>query len=149
MRKTLLFLFALCLAVPAFADTGMITMRSSHNVPQTAERLEKLIKEKGLTLFAVVNHQANAEKVGLSLRPTTLVIFGNPKLGTPLMHCKQTVALDLPQKALIWEDAKGRTWLSYNDPHYLARRHEITGCHAVVKKIGGALKGLATGATQP
>jgi uncharacterized protein (DUF302 family) len=83
------------------------------------------------------------------LRPTELVIFGNPKVGAPLMQCSQTVAIDLPQKALIWQDESGQVWLTYNDPQYLAKRHEIGGCKAVLDKVRNALKNFAKTATQP
>ena len=133
----------------AYADNGMISVRSSHEVKATADRLENALKQKGMTVFARINHAAGAQKVGKKLRPTELLVFGNPKVGTPLMQCRQSTAIDLPQKALIWEDEKGQVWLSYNDPNYLVERHGITGCDEVIKKIETALKNFAEAATMP
>ncbi len=100
-----------------------------------------------MTVFARINHAEGAEKVGKQLRPTELIIFGNPKVGAPLMQCGQSVAIDLPQKALIWEDEAGQVWLSYNDPKYLAKRHSINDCDEVIKKIETALGNFAKTAT--
>ncbi len=122
---------------------GIIRVKSHHSVKQTADRLESLVKEKGLTLFIRINHAENAKKVGKNLRPTELLVFGNPNIGTPLMNCKQSVAIDLPQKALIWEDETDQVWIAYNDPQYLVDRHSITGCDDVIRKIEQALSKLA------
>lgn len=139
---------ALVLSSQAYAaDNGVITIASTHNVKDTADRLEKALAAKGMTLFKRVDHSAGAKSVGQSLRPTELVIFGNPKIGTPLMNCSQTAALDLPQKALIWQDADGKVWYSYNDPEYMKKRHSVKGCDAVVTKIGKALGNFAKAAT--
>lgn len=134
------------LGVSAAADE-MINVKSAHSVEQTANRLEKVLEAKGMTLFTRIDHAAGAAKVGEELRPTELLIFGNPKVGTPLMQCSQTVAIDLPQKALIWEDNEGTVWFSYNDPAYLAERHAITGCDEVLAKVTGALGAFAAKAT--
>ena len=131
------------------AGEGMVNVKSPHSVAITVERLQKLLAEKGMTVSITVDHAAGARKAGLELRPTSLIVFGNPKVGTPLMRCQQTVAMDLPQKALIWEDAQGEVWLSYNDPAYLAERHGVEGCEEVLKKIAGALRNFASGATAP
>jgi uncharacterized protein (DUF302 family) len=146
--RSVLVISALLFATLTHGAEGMVTVRSNHDVTATADKLESALKAKGMTVMARVNHQQNAEKVGLELRPTELVIFGNPKVGTPLMHCAQTVAIDLPQKALIWEDADGVVWLGYNDPQYLKQRHEIEGCDEVLMKINGALAGFANAATK-
>ena len=127
----------------AYADDGLVSLKSPHNVNTTANRLENILKQKGMTVFIRIDHAEGAQKVGRDLRPTELIIFGNPKVGTPLMQCRQCVAIDLPQKALIWEDAQGQVWLSYNDPNYLVNRHRITGCSEVVKKIQSALSNFA------
>lgn len=131
-----------------YAENGLITIKSSHSVKQTVDRLESVLKEKGMTVFTRVNHADNAEKVGLELRPTELLIFGNPKVGTPLMQCSQSAAIDLPQKALAYEDQAGQVWLAYNNPHYMANRHKITGCDEVIKKIENALKNFSNAATK-
>ena len=140
-----LFLFASTI----YADDGLISLKSSHNVKTTADRLENALKQKGMTVFIRIDHAAGAQKVGKKLRPTELVVFGNPKVGTPLMLCSQSTAIDLPQKALIWEDQEGTVWFSYNDPNYLVERHGITGCAEVLKKIEKALSNFAKAATMP
>ena len=129
-------------------DKGIVHVKSSYDVGNTADKLEAVLKNKGMTVFARIDHALGAEKVGKNLRDTQLVIFGNPKVGTPLMQCAQSVALDLPQKALIWQDEQGQVWLSYNDPSYLAQRHNIQGCDAVLKKVSGALAKFAKAATE-
>jgi len=131
----------------AIADSSMVTVKSAHSVSKTADRLESVLKAKGMTVFTRINHVEGAKKVDKELRPTELVIFGNPKVGTPLMQCAQTVAIDLPQKALIWEDESGAVWLAYNDPTYLAKRHAIEGCEKVLNKVKGALGKFAAKAT--
>ncbi len=102
---------------------GLVTVPSTHDVKETIDRLENDMKSKGMTIFARIDHAAGAKAVGLSLRPTELLIFGNAKAGTPLMQAHQTLGIDLPLKALAWEDAAGKVWLSYNDPGWLAARH--------------------------
>ena len=133
----------------SLADNGMIDVKSHHNVKTTADRLVSALKNKGMTVFTRIDHSAGAQSVGKTLRPTEVVIFGNPKVGTPLMNCQQSVAIDLPQKALIWEDNAKQTWLSYNKPEYLASRHKIEGCEKLIKKIGNVLNNFATAATTP
>ena len=150
MQKLLLSLISIFLfSSLAIADNGIISIKSSHNVKVTADRLEKSLKMKGMTVFTRINHAAGAQKVGKKLRPTELVIFGNPKVGTPLMQCNQSIAIDLPLKALIWEDEEGQVWFSYNDPKYLAQRHELKGCDETIKKIEGALGNFSKAATKP
>ncbi len=140
MRKLMLSSLLIVFFSPlAIADNGLISMKSAHSVKVTADRLEKALLTKGMTVFIRIDHAEGAHKVGKKLRPTELIIFGNPKVGTPLMQCSQRVAIDLPQKALIWEDEDKQVWLSYNDPEYLAKRHDIKGCDAVLKKIENAL----------
>ena len=149
MKQTfLLALFALLIVPPVFADNGVISVESSHSVADTSMRLEKILRDKGMTIFARVDHGKGAEKVGKGLRPTELLIFGNPKSGSVLMQCNQTAGLDLPQKALIWEDRMGKTWISYNDPVWLARRHNLIGCGSMVSKIKSALDRFVTEAAK-
>ena len=143
------FIFVLVSALSVSAEPGLINLKSSHDVKNTADRLETVLKEKGMNVFLRINHTEGARKVGQELRPTELLIFGNPKVGTPLMQCSQTAAIDLPQKALIWQDESGQVWLTYNDPQYLTMRHEIEGCKAVLDKVRNALKNFAQAATQP
>ena len=134
----------------AFAETsdGVIRIKSQHSVSDTVDKLESALKNRGMTIFKRVSHSDGAAKVGLELRPTQLLIFGNPSVGTLLMQCQQLAALDLPQKALVYEDANGQVWLAYNDPEYIADRHNITGCDDVVSKISSALFNFSMAATR-
>ena len=150
MRTLLLsFISLVFFSASALADNGLIRIKSVHNVKSTADRLEKALTLKGMTVFARINHAEGAQKVGKTLRPTELIIFGNPKVGTPLMQCSQSVAIDLPQKALISEGEDGQVWLSYNAPRYLADRHNIKGCDDVITTIENALANFAKTATMP
>jgi len=133
----------------AGAVPGLAKMRSSHSTAKTLERFESILKEKGIHLFARVVHADGAAKAKLTLRPTTLLIFGNPQVGTPLMQSQQTIGIDLPLHVLVWEDERGTTWLGYNEPAYLAKRHEITDRGDSVKAMTAALKSLADAATAP
>jgi len=141
------FVAFLLLQSVAVADNGLINMKSPYDVTATTDRLEESLTAKGMTVFARINHTEGALKVGKELRPTVLIIFGNPKVGTPLMQCAQSVAIELPQKALIWEDENRQVWLSYNDPVYLARRHNIENCDEHINKISNALGNFARVAT--
>ncbi len=150
MRYLLCTLMAMFFFAPVtYADNGIISIKSSHDVKTTVDRLENILREKGMTVFIRINHAEGAQKVGKKLRPTELIIFGNPKVGTPLMQCGQSVGIDLPQKALIWQDEAGQAWLSYNDPKYLASRHSIKECGEAIKKIEKALGNFARMATVP
>ena len=142
---------ALCVwGVQAMAADGLITLRSGYEPRETMNRLETEVKAKGLTIFARIDHAAGAAEVGLSLRPTELLIFGNAKGGTPLMQAVQTIAIDLPLKALVWQDASGNTWLSYNDPNWLAKRHGLGHeADAPIKAISAALDAMTKTATAP
>jgi len=104
-------------------SNGIIDKRSNHSVDETVEKLKGILQAKGVSLFALVDHSGEAEKAGLKMRPTKLLIFGSPKAGTPLMLAAPSVAIDLPLKILIWEDGQGAVWLSYNSPAYLQKRH--------------------------
>ena len=131
-----------------FAADGLIQLKSNHSVKQTTKNLVKVLEKKGMTVFDVIKHKKGAHKVGKKLRPTTVVIFGNPKVGTPLMQCAQTAAIDLPQKALIYKDANGQVWYAYNSPQYLVARHNIKGCEKPLAKITKALGNFARAATK-
>ena len=147
IRGLLLLCSGIFLFTPTYslAADGLIAMKSAHKVEETVARLEKVLQDKDMTIFAKVDHAAGAKKVGKSLRPTQLLIFGNPQGGTPFMECDQTVGIDLPLKALIWEDAEGQVWLGYNDPAYIAARHGVSDC-PVAGKIKGALENFAKAA---
>jgi len=129
-------------SVAASAADGLIELKSPHAAKATMDKLEELVKQRGLSVFARIDHAAGAAKVNKSLRATELLIFGNPQGGTPLMECAQTAGIDLPLKALVWEDAAGQVWLGYNDPAYLAQRHGAAAC-PVVENLRKALGGLA------
>ena len=140
MRKIIVGLVLGCLFTASVAaGEGMISIKSAHSVSDTADRLENILGAKGMTVFARIDHAAGAKKAGKTLPPTQLLIFGNPKIGTPLMLCSPSIAIDLPQKALISEDAAGTTWISYNDPMFLKLRHNTQGCDEVLKKVAMAL----------
>ncbi len=149
MRNTAIFtlILGLVFAAPAMAAEGMISIKSDHGVKATADKLVRELQNKGVTVFKRINHAEGAKSVGIVIRPTVLVIFGNPKAGTPLIMCQRSVAIDLPQKALIWEDSQGQTWLGYNDPYYLALRHQIKGCEEPLERLSKSLRNFANFAT--
>jgi len=134
------------LSATAFGADGLVAVKSPYDAKQTMNRLEELVKQRGLTVFARIDHAAGAAKIGKTLRPTELLIFGNPQGGTPFMECAQTAGIDLPLKALVWEDASAQVWLGYNDPAFLAKRHEVPDC-AVAANLAKALAGLGAAAT--
>ena len=148
---TLSTTLAMCLvfSVAARAADGLISVPSPHSVSATLDKLEMALKSKGMTVFTRINHAGNADAAGLSLRPTEVLIFGNPKIGTPLMNCSQSIAIDLPQKMLAWQDEAGDVYLGYNAPEYLKSRHASSGCDAVFEKVAGALANFAKAATSP
>jgi uncharacterized protein (DUF302 family) len=121
---------------------GFVTVKSAHGVKQTVARLESEVKSAGASVIATVDHAAGAAKVGGKLRPTVLVIFGNPKLGTPILQCAQTAGIDLPVRALVWEDDRGDVWLGYDDPAHIADRHGAKGCDEAVNNMATKLGAL-------
>ena len=129
----------------AAAADGLVEVKSPHSAKDTMTRLEDGVKQRGLTVFARIDHAAGATRIGKTLRPTEVLIFGNPAGGTPFMECAQTAGIDLPLKALVWEDASAQVWLGYNDPAYLAQRHGVAQCPAV-EGLRKALAGLAEAA---
>jgi uncharacterized protein (DUF302 family) len=133
------------LASLAGAADGLVALRSPHSAKETMNRLEEIVKQRGLNVFARIDHAAGASKVGKTLRPTEVLVFGNPQGGTPFMECAQTAGIDLPLKALVWEDASSQVWLGYNDPAYLAQRHGVAQC-PVVENLRKALAGVAEAA---
>ena len=149
MRQLLsIFISFFVIANTVIAGEGLVKVSSPYNVKTTADKLETVLKAKGMTIFARIDHAMGAQKVGETLRPTELIIFGNPKVGTALMLCDQDTGIDLPLKALITEDEAGLIWLSYNHPQSLAKRYALKGCDAVLKKIEAALGNFAKAATQ-
>jgi uncharacterized protein (DUF302 family) len=150
MNKTvLILLLSVFMAGNAAAQGGLVSVKSNHDVATTANRLESALKEKGVTIFARVDHAAGAQRVGQTLKPTLLIIFGNPAMGTPLIQRSRSIGIDLPLKALIWEDTAGQVWFTYNAPDYLAHRHGITEMGDVIQKMTQALSNFAMAATLP
>ncbi|HXW71832.1 MAG TPA: DUF302 domain-containing protein [Methylocella sp.] len=128
-------------------NNGLVSIRSARSVTDALAAVEAALSEKGLMIFARIDHAAGAAEAGMPLRPTILIIFGNPRAGTPLMQAKQTVGIDLPLKLLVWEDEEGAVWLTYNDPTWLVRRHKI-GADAgpAVDAMGALLAAIARSA---
>ena len=146
LRLRLVFIALLVsLASLATAADGLIAIKSPYGAKETMNRVEDNARQRGLTVFARVDHAAGAAKVGKTLRPTEVLIFGNPQGGTPLMECAQTAGIDLPLKALVWEDASAQVWLGYNDPAFLAQRHGAPQC-PVIENLSKALSSLAQAA---
>ncbi len=139
-----LFLAPVAVAAPL---EGLVIVEGAHDVPATVQRLKEAVEGAGLTLFATIDHAAGAEGVGLALRPTVLVVFGNPKVGTPLMQAGQTAGLDLPLRVLVYEDADGKTWLAYDDPAWIAARHAAEAAPSL-PKMKEALPALVHGAAR-
>ncbi|QLC72759.1 DUF302 domain-containing protein [Pseudomonas sp. LPB0260] len=146
--RSLSSLALLLCSVLAQAADGLVVLPSPHSAADTMNRLELAVKQRGLQVFARIDHAAGAAKVGQALRPTELLIFGNPQGGTPLLQCAQSAGIDLPLKALVWEDAAAQVWLGYNDPAHIAERHEIAQC-PVVGKLSEALADIAASVVTP
>jgi uncharacterized protein (DUF302 family) len=128
---------------------GMIAVKSVHSAKVTMDKFEAVVKAASMNVFARVDHAAGAQRIGKTLRPTEVLIWGNPQGGTPLMECSQTVGIDLPQKALVWQDQKGDVYLGWNDPvHLVANRHEAKGCEAVTANVAKAIASFAKQATE-
>jgi len=148
MRVALVLVVIVLMAAPAApAESGLVSVRSAHGVAETLDRLEKAAKEAGVAVAPRIDHAASAAKGGQTLRPTALLLFANPKLGTPLMQARQTIGIDLPLKALAWEDERGQVWLTYNAPAYLAGRHNLPA--DAVEPMRQALERLVERATRP
>ncbi|MGR5208119.1 MULTISPECIES: DUF302 domain-containing protein [Vibrio] len=141
-------LAAVLASFTVLAQESLIRVASQHSVQDTADKLVSIAQEKGLNVFARINHHENADKADMLLRPTEVIVFGNPKVGTPLMLCSQEVAIDLPQKVLVYEDVHGQAWLVYNNPDYLKLRHNIEGCDEVLARVSSVLGQLTNAAAQ-
>ena len=127
---------------------GLTSIQSRFGPKETMDRLQAEIRAQGMTVFARIDHAAGAAEVGLTLAPTELIIFGNARGGTPLMQSAQTVGIDLPLKALVWEDASGKTWISYNEASWIAQRHNIPNTEPTVSKMTVALSAMSRKATE-
>jgi uncharacterized protein (DUF302 family) len=128
------------------SDVEMISKKSPYSVVTTMDKLEATLKAKDVWVVARVNHAAAAKKVGMDMRDTELIIFGNPKLGTPLMINQQSTAMDLPLKILVWKDAAGQVWVGYDNPQALVKRHALAGQEEIIKKMQGALENFSNAA---
>ena len=148
LRTTTLALLTATASLAAHAAEGLIAVKNPHTATVTADKLAAVLGERGLKLFARIDHAAGAASINQKLRPTEVLIFGNPQGGTPFMACQQSVGIDLPLKALVWQDEAGQVWFGYNDPAWLAARHGAGSC-PVVPNLAKALAGLAAAATAP
>jgi uncharacterized protein (DUF302 family) len=157
MKKFVLSLAALSLgacttmAPPANPQGvhGMIAIKSAHSPKVTMDRFEAAVKAASMNIFARVDHAAGAQRIGKTLRPTEVLIWGSPPGGTPMLECAQTVGIDLPQKALVWQDSKGDVYLGWNDPaHLINIRHATAGCEGVTSNVGKAITNFAKQATE-
>ncbi len=150
--RPILFVTLVALALGAAlaqSPAGLVTLESANDVDTTQSKLEAALEEAGLMLVLVIDHAENAAGAGLELLPTRLVIFGNPEAGTPLMQRARSVAIDLPQKMLVWQDEAGAVFVSYNSPYYLGARHGLTGEDERLRMMADALANLAKAATRP
>jgi uncharacterized protein (DUF302 family) len=148
MKKIAVAVLLLVASVSAYAgDNGLINKKSKYSVTETIDRMEKALKEKGIGVALRWNHAERAEQVGIPLRPTELLVFGNPKLGSNFFTSQQSSGIDLPLKVLAYEDEKGQVWLTYNDPQYIANRHGIKDRDEVVAKMSKALDNFSSVAT--
>ena len=148
MRPILATVVLVLVSAATQAADGLIAVKSPHSPKVTMDRLESVVVSKGMKVFARIDHAAGAASIGQPLRPTELIIFGNPKGGTPLMQCAQSAGIDLPLKAMVWQDPDGQTWLGYNDPVWIAARHGAGEC-PVVPNMAKALSAFSSAATAP
>lgn len=147
MRFAAILMLFLLTGCATTVDDGLRTVASNYDVPTTVERLEAALTKRGMTIFNTIDHAAGAASVNQSLRPTVLVVFGNPRVGSRLMNCEQRAGIDLPMKALIYEDEDGRTQLAYNPGSWIAGRHGLDACSGVVQNVNNALAAFANAAT--
>jgi uncharacterized protein (DUF302 family) len=148
VKKSLILILLIVLSPLALGD-GLIKKPSANSVQDTVKRLSAVLEKKGIKVFANIDHQSNAEGVKLELGKVQLLLFGNPRLGTPLMQSNPTAGIDLPMKVLVWEDREGKVWLAYNDPSYMVQRHGIKDRQEIVKKMSMALNNMTNAAISP
>lgn len=147
MRLLIVMWMVLGLSLPAWAADELTVSSSKHSVKETLDRLAAALKDKGITPVARVDHAAAAKGAGLELKPTEVLLFGNPKLGTPLMQANRHIAIDLPMKVLAWEDETGKVWIGYTSPETLKARYKLEGRDEVLKTMAGALAAFAAAAS--
>ena len=145
----IVFSLLFCTAIHAHEIEGMVYKKSANSVEKTLDRMETILKEKGVAIIARVEHSQSAKKLNIELRPTALLIFGNPQLGSHFFTSHQSAGIDLPLKVLAWQDEKGQVWIAYNDPQYIAKRHGIADREEIVKKMTGALDKFTEFAIKP
>ena len=148
MKNVWVLLSMLLISFSANADNGMKTIASKHSFADTQSRLEAVLKEKSLTVFAMIDHADGAQKMGLKMLPATVTIFGNPKGGTPFMVASPESAIDFPLKGLVWENAQGKVFYSYNKMSWIVSRHHIKGENPLAKKLDGLLAAIAKATTE-
>jgi uncharacterized protein (DUF302 family) len=149
MKRAILTVIATALVMASgAAQAELVRKQSPHSVSETIDRLEAAVKGRGLTVFARIDHAGGAKKVDMPLRPTELIIFGSPKVGTPLLQARQTMGLDLPLRALAWQDESGKVWLAYEAPADMAAAHGLPKDNAVIKQITGALDNFTNAAVK-
>jgi uncharacterized protein (DUF302 family) len=148
MRILALFLSAAWLAVPHAAEAEILRIQASQKVPQVVAKLVKNAKARGLRIFATIDHAAGARKAGMNLRPMVLVVFGNPKIGTPLLKASATMGLELPIRVLVWQDKQGRVWVGYTPASFMARRRGVPKDHPLIKRIAKVLGVLTANAAR-
>lgn len=150
MKFKVMFLIGIfTMSSSVMASEGLLTFASSHSVAETTDRLVVALKRKQMKIFSRIDHAASAKALGLDLRPTELVIFGNPKIGSKLMQCGQTVAIELPMKALVWQNSDGKVQVGFNAPTYLKQRHGLAECDGILEKVSAALTHFGKTATAP
>lgn len=150
MLRPMLFLLAVTLfTTPAFASNGVVSLSSANSFEATVEKFQSALEAKGLKPAFELDHQANAQGVDLTLHKARLILFGNPKMGTPLMMASPTMGLDLPLKVLIWQDPAGQVFVTYNEPGYLEQRHQVAGKAALFNKMRAVLESLTSSAVKP
>lgn len=150
MKRIFLALGVIVIAATgAFADDGLVRKQSPHDVATTMDRLESALTERGITVVARIDHAKAATGAGMELPPTELLVFGNPKLGTPLMQTEPEMAIDLPMKVIAWQDGDGQTWLAYTDPAYIKARHGVEDRDEIFATMTGALGKITDVVVQP
>ncbi len=144
LKQVITLILSFSLLSPLIANEGLITKPSTHSTETTVVRLKEVLQKKKIRVFAHIKHQDNAKQTALTLNTIELLVFGNPKLGTPLMQTNPTIGIDLPMKILIREDHHGKVWLTYNDPLYLIERHELQAKKSIAEKMAAALDNITT-----
>ena len=146
LKKLQWLTLCLALSLSSFASDKLISTASKHSFEDTANNLEKVLLNNGMTIFARIPHSNDAQKIGIELQPMELIIFGNPKVGSKLMQCASSIAIDLPLKALVWQDKNDKVWISYHDPEYFKEQHKMIDCDVQLTNVSGALKKLTAAA---